>query len=84
MREMWTEKNAIKSKPLLLLMKKQVYLIHMSQDSSVVQHWVTGWMIRDSSPRRDWELFSSPMRPDKLWDPPSLLSNEYQGLSPWG
>jgi len=35
-------------------------------------------------PGGDWEFFSSPPRQDRLWDPPSLLSNEYQGLFPWG
>jgi hypothetical protein len=25
-------------------------------------------------------IFSSPNRPDRLWGPPNLLSNEYQGL----
>jgi hypothetical protein len=29
-------------------------------------------------------FFYSPWRPDGLWDPPSLLSNGYQALSPWG
>jgi hypothetical protein len=24
-------------------------------------------------------IFSSPRRPDRLWDPPSLLSNVYRG-----
>jgi hypothetical protein len=55
-----------------------------SQDSSVVQRWVTGWMIGGSSSGRGWEFFSSPPRPDRLWDSPSLLSNGYQGLFPWG
>jgi hypothetical protein len=29
-------------------------------------------------------IFSSPLRPDGLSGPPSLLSNEYRGLSPRG
>jgi hypothetical protein len=31
-----------------------------------------------------WEFFSSPPRLDRFWGPPSLLSNGYQGLFPWG
>jgi hypothetical protein len=42
-----------------------------------------GWMIGCSSPGRGWEFFSPPL-PDRLWSPPSLLSNRYQGLFPWG
>jgi hypothetical protein len=26
----------------------------------------------------------SPLRPEQLWGPPSLLSNGYQRISPWG
>jgi hypothetical protein len=50
----------------------------------VVQRWATGWIIGCSSLGAGWEFFSSPPRPDWLWDPPSLLSNGYQGLFPWG
>jgi hypothetical protein len=52
--------------------------------SSVVQRWATGWMIGSSSPDREWEFFSTPPRTDRLWSPPSLLSDGYQGLFPWG
>jgi hypothetical protein len=33
---------------------------------------------------RIWEFFSSPLHPDKLWGPPSLLSNGYHGFFPCG
>jgi len=31
-----------------------------------------------------WEFFSSPPRLERFWGPPSLLSNGYQWLFPWG
>jgi hypothetical protein len=36
-------------------------------------------MIGGSSPGRSWEFFSSLARPNRLWGPPSLLSNRYRG-----
>jgi hypothetical protein len=51
---------------------------------SVIQRWATGWMIGGSSSERDWEFFTSPQRPDRLWGPPTLLSNGNQGLFHWG
>jgi hypothetical protein len=33
----------------------------------------------NSIPGRGWEFSSSPPRPQRLWGPPSLLSNGYQG-----
>jgi hypothetical protein len=37
----------------------------------------------DSIASRGWEFFSSPLCPDWLWVPPSLLSNGYWELFPW-
>jgi len=39
-----------------------------------------GWTSR---PGRGLEFFTSPPRQDRLWSPPSLLTNWYQGLFPW-
>jgi len=44
--------------------------------------WLGYWMYdRDSIPETgSEEIFSSPLRPDRLWSPPSLLSNGYWGV----
>jgi hypothetical protein len=42
-----------------------------------------GWMIGGSSPGRGLEFLPSSPCPDRLWGPPSLLSNGYQGFFTW-
>jgi hypothetical protein len=54
-------------------------VLKRSRDSSV--GIALGYMLDDrgSIPGRDREFFSSPPRPDRLWGPPGLLSNGYEG-----
>jgi hypothetical protein len=49
---------------------------------SPVLNFVFSWMIGGSCPGMDWEFFSSPPRPDRLWGPP-ILSSGYKGLFLW-
>jgi len=42
---------------------------------------VTNYRVVDSILSRDRDFFSSPLCSDQLWDPLSLLSNEFSG---WG
>jgi hypothetical protein len=42
------------------------------------------WMTGGSIPDRGREFIFSAARPDRLWGPPILLSNGYQGFFPWG
>jgi hypothetical protein len=41
-----------------------------------------GWSVRGSNPGRDNKFFPSPKRSDRLWDPLSLLFNEYRVFLP--
>jgi len=41
-----------------------------------------GWMIRGSIAGRDETFVSSPKRPDRLWDPASLLFKGYGSCFP--
>jgi len=62
-------------------MKATITVLILSKVPSVVEI-ALGYGLDDggSSPGRAWEFFSSPPRPHRLWCPPSLLSNGYQGF----
>jgi hypothetical protein len=55
-----------------------------SRDSSVGVALGYGLDDRGSIPGGCWEFFSKPPRPERLGGPPSLLSNGYRVLFPWG
>jgi hypothetical protein len=60
-----------------------VHRLHKNRDSSVGIALGYGLDDRGSIPGECWEFFSKPPRPERLWGPPSLLSNGYPGaLSP--
>jgi hypothetical protein len=54
------------------------------RDSSVVIERGCGLDDLGSIPGRDKNCFSTPQRPHRLLGPPSLLSNWYRALFPWG
>jgi hypothetical protein len=64
--------------------KDQIKSYFMSWGSSV--SIVTDYRLDDrgSIPDTGRGFFFLPLRPDRLWGPPSLLSNGYQGSFPWG
>jgi hypothetical protein len=55
-------------------------MLARSRDSSVGMATGYGWTtdVRVRVPVGS-RIFSSPHRPDRIWGPPSLISNEYRG-----
>jgi hypothetical protein len=64
--------------------RKEISECQYKDDGSVGIALGYGLDDRGSIPGGSWEFFSSLSRPERPWCPPSLLSNEYQGLFPWG
>jgi hypothetical protein len=68
--------------PFLLLVTV-TYILDAVAQSSIVTRLRVGWPGFDF---RQWLefFFSLPPQPDRLWGPPSLLSNRYRGFFPLG
>jgi hypothetical protein len=69
---------------LLVIRNKWLGLTTASQYSSVGIATDCELDVRSSIPGRSKTFFSSPQRPCRFWDPPSLLHNGYLRLFPWG
>jgi hypothetical protein len=61
--------------------KPSVMLSHITKTSYILQTHL-GLEVLTANLAWLWIGFSSPQRADRLWNPPSLLSNGYQGLFP--
>jgi hypothetical protein len=63
----------------------EIIILHKrSLDSSVGIVTSFGLKDRSSVSGRSKRFFSTPQRPDLLWDPTSLVSNRYRGPLPHG
>jgi hypothetical protein len=70
-----------KALPLVLITSHKTSAIHDESGwLSRYSDWATGWTSGVRFPAGAGIFFSSPPRPYRLWGPPSLLSNGYQGL----
>jgi hypothetical protein len=61
-----------------IILRIKNMLVKLKQQKLILRTTVM-CQIGDSIPGRGWEFFSSPPRPDRFWNPPSLQSNGYQG-----
>jgi hypothetical protein len=82
---------------LTALIKGVIWMVHHCKNFVIVHFYLnrdsvvgiaTGYGLHDRGVRVrvpvGSKIFFSPLRPDRLWDPSSFLSNEYRGLFPWG
>ena len=63
---------------LIKLLLDYYYYLWRRRVASRYSDYATGWTIRGSNPGNGKTVFSK-KRPERLWNPPSLLLNGYRG-----
>jgi hypothetical protein len=75
----WSSPNRILDpKSLYMVLNIPAKLLRISTTKRL------GYGLDDRGSRVRFLVGASPPRPERLWGPPSLLSNGYQGLFTWG
>jgi hypothetical protein len=71
---------------VLLEYKLILRAVAISQEPGYLSGIALGYGLDDRGfeSRQGLEFFSSPPHPNRLWGPPSLLSNRYEALFPCG
>jgi hypothetical protein len=81
--ELWQVRQKATADPLTFCLPHYInQSLYTGSSGSIVSDY--GLDDRGSIPGRGRGIFFSPLHPDRLWGPPSLLSNGYRGSFPRG